>query len=526
MNHEARFDARGSSELPPDVGTPWVYDASRQSGPVPPLYADTVGRWGLAAYDAARDMPPTSRGIRWNGYWYVALAAAPGTGPPGAVGPARPLDERWQAEWAPALAAWLPPWAEWPVAGRTGPELAQLLQQADQEGPRLLRVAEEIRLAATGTLSAFHEQYRPWLSEPRGPSLTPFPNPLLTIGRAPANYETTRALWQLQEAVEEAGEATAWLREAILDASPGNLHDTRAANPAGTVWLTQWDQFLDYHGRRCDEAGGMGPSWIEDPSVPLRLLQAYLDDGRRPPSDHWDRVQTDRDAEEAAVMGRLPAGTSFRVDVARARQAQELASHRVDDIVQQVSYRLRRIVAAAGDWLVGAGFLAQRGDVLYLTRAECLAALESRAAAPSPLHQLMRQRQAQAGQAAQWTPQAVLGSGAAAADPFDAAWQGTAGAPGRVRGPVRVVHTLRDAAAARPGEIVVARLVTSQWAPGLPLVAGLVAEGGGPYAPGVLTAAEFAVPAVVGVTGATRHLHSGDWIEVDGRAGTVRRLEG
>ncbi len=519
MNH----DALDSPALPPEVGTLWVYDANGQSGPVPPLYADTLGRWGLAAYDAARALPPTSRGLRWYGHWYVALAV-PRVDRPSGIG--RPVDARWQAEWAPALAAWLPPWAAWVVAGRTGPELAQLLQQADDEGPRLLRVAEEIRLAATGTLRAFHERYGPWLTDPRDKCLATFPSPLLTVADKPANHETTRALWQLKEAVEAAGKDTAWLREAILDASPGNLHDTRAANPAGTVWLAQWDRFLDHHGRRCDEAGGMGPSWIEDPSVPLRLLQAYLDDTRRRPSDHWDGVQAARDAEEAAVLGRLPPGTSFLLDVARARQAHELASHRVDDIVQQVAYRLRRIVAAVGDWLVEDGQLAQRGDVLFLTRAECLAALESRAAAPPPLHQLVRQRQAQPDRAAPGTPPPVLGHGVQAPpDSADASWQGTAGAPGRVRGPVRVVQTLRDAAAARPGEIAVARLVTSQWAPGLPLVAGLVAEGGGPYAPGVLAAAEFGVPAVVGVPDATRHLHSGDWIEVDGRSGQVRRLD-
>ena len=519
MSSEVRWGAPGSPELPPDVGAPWVYDADRQSGPVPPLYADTLGRWGLAARDAARGLVPASRGLRWHGHWYVALASAPADRPSAPAAPAPPVDERWAAEWAPALAAWLPPWAEWAVAGRTGSELAQLLERADDEGPRLLRVAEEIRLAATGALTAFHQQYQPWLPASR--------DPRLTVSPAPANHETTRALWQLKEAVEAAGTAAAWLREAVLDASPGNLHDARSANPAGTLWLSQWDRFLDYHGRRCDEAGGLGPSWIEDPAVPLRLLQAYLDEARLAPSERWDRVQAFRDAEEAAVMGRLPPGTPFRVDVARARRAQELVSHRVDDILQQVAYRLRRIVAAAGDWLVGAGLLAQRGDVLYLTRAECLAALESRASAPFPLHQLVRQRQAQDTEAARWTPPPVLGLGETAApDPALAAWQGTAGAPGQVRGPARVVRTLREAAAARPGEIVVARLVTSQWAPGLPLVAGLVAEGGGPYAAGVLTAAEFGVPAVVGVEGATRHLHSEDWIEVDGRSATVRRLEG
>lgn len=516
MDPEGRDDAPAGAGISADGATPWVYDARRQSGPVPPLYADTLGRWTLAAHDAARGLSaPTSRGCLWQGYWYVAEGAAPA-----GTRRAQPLEERWQGEWRPALAAWLPPWAEWRVAGRTGVELASLLAQADDEGPRLLRVAEEIRVAASDALDTFHEQYRPWLTLAQGRVLAPLPSTRLTVSDAPANHETTRALWQLKQAVEASGEDTAWLREAILDASPGNLHDTRAAHPAGAVWLAQWDCFLDYHGRRCDEAGGMGPSWIEDASVPLRLLQAYLDEVRHPPSEPWREVQVARDAEAAAAEDRMPAGVPFRADLARARLAHELLSHRVDDIYQQVSYRLRRIVAAVGAWLVGQGVLGDQRDVLYLTRAECLAALDARRAAPPSLDALVRQRHADLARAERCPP------GAGASDPALAAWQGTAGAPGQVRGPVRVVQTLREAAAAHPGEIVVARRVTSTWAPGLPLVAGLVMEGGDRHASGVLTAAEFGVPAVVGVPGATRALHAGDWIELDGRSATVRRLDG
>lgn len=497
---------------PGDAEGEWHYERDRQAGPVPPLYADTLGRWWLLARDAAGSPGhPPSRGRRLNSYWYVtAVPAAPRPAHGGAS-----LATLWAGQWSVALASWLEPWAEWPVAGRSASELAELLERADDEGPRVLRVAEEIRAAATVVWDGFSSDLRQWVGAGASPGLT--------VADAPANYETTRALGRLKDQVAAAGDLAPWLREAILDASPGNLHDTRAAHPAGRVWLAEWDAFLNHHGRRCDDAGGLGPSWVEDPTVPLRLLQAYLEDVHRPPHEQWLAVRQRRDALAADLAERVPAGIDWEERLSQARWAHELLSHRTDDIAQQVAYRLRRVVAAIGDVLAASGCLTQASEVIYLTREECLAAL--RAPAP-PLYRVARQRQAEMERAASGSPPPVAGGRRRpAVPPSSSSWEGVAAAPGVVRGPVRVAATLGEAAAARPGEILVAPLVTSQWAAGLPLVAGLVTAGGGHLASAGLTAAEFGIPAVTGLADAARRLRGGEWIEVDGDRGTVSRLD-
>jgi phosphoenolpyruvate-protein kinase (PTS system EI component) len=54
---------------------------------------------------------------------------------------------------------------------------------------------------------------------------------------------------------------------------------------------------------------------------------------------------------------------------------------------------------------------------------------------------------------------------------------------------------------------------------------GLVAETGSPLSHLAILAREHGVPTVVGHAGATDELRPGEIVEVDGAAGTVRRLE-
>ena len=49
-------------------------------------------------------------------------------------------------------------------------------------------------------------------------------------------------------------------------------------------------------------------------------------------------------------------------------------------------------------------------------------------------------------------------------------------------------------------------------------------ELGGPLSHAAIILREYAVPAVVNVSNATRALHEGAWIRVDGDAGTVEVL--
>jgi pyruvate,water dikinase len=117
-------------------------------------------------------------------------------------------------------------------------------------------------------------------------------------------------------------------------------------------------------------------------------------------------------------------------------------------------------------------------------------------------------------QAAKTAPVAVEGGEARS---------GTGCYPGIVRGRVRVVRDPRGAEL-RPGEILVAERTDPGWVMLFPAAAGLLVERGSLLSHSAIVARELGIPAVVSIAGLTQWLTTGDFVEMDGRAGTVRRL--
>ncbi len=99
--------------------------------------------------------------------------------------------------------------------------------------------------------------------------------------------------------------------------------------------------------------------------------------------------------------------------------------------------------------------------------------------------------------------------------------QGTAASGGRVRGRARIVHDVREALRLTAGDILITRATDPGWTPVFPLVGGIVLEIGGQLSHGAIVAREYAIPAVVNVTGAMRHIRDGQPIIVDGGTGQV-----
>ena len=59
------------------------------------------------------------------------------------------------------------------------------------------------------------------------------------------------------------------------------------------------------------------------------------------------------------------------------------------------------------------------------------------------------------------------------------------------------------------------------WTPVFPILGGLVLDQGVLFQHAAATAREYGVPAVINVGNATRRIREGDWVTVDGSAGTV-----
>lgn len=95
--------------------------------------------------------------------------------------------------------------------------------------------------------------------------------------------------------------------------------------------------------------------------------------------------------------------------------------------------------------------------------------------------------------------------------------------PGVVEGIVRVVMSPDDDLSLN-GEILVSPRTDPGWVPLYPSCAGLLVERGSLLSHSAIVAREMGLPAIVGIKGLTRALHTGMRVRMDGKAGTVTIL--
>jgi len=102
--------------------------------------------------------------------------------------------------------------------------------------------------------------------------------------------------------------------------------------------------------------------------------------------------------------------------------------------------------------------------------------------------------------------------------------RGIAVSAGTVLGPVRTPHSA-DGARIAPGDILIAHTTDPGWTPLFVNATAVVLEVGGVLQHGAVIAREFGKPCAAGIAGIVKAFSDGDWVEVDGSAGTVRRVE-
>ncbi len=253
-----------------------------------------------------------------------------------------------------------------------------------------------------------------------------------------------------------------------------------------------------------------------------------------------------RQAAEQACRAALE-GTGEPALLRRWRRLLELAQRYA--VVREQQARLftlgwpllRGCVLRLGQRLVERGAISEQADVFFLTRRELEAGLrdrgEGQAHEPGTTVQARRaawQRQRRLAAPlelgsppwlAKWQLHRTLDAARAGAGRQrpQAAWTivGHAASPGRASGRVRIVVDPTDFARFQPGEVLVARATTPAWTPLFARAAAVVTDGGSLAAHASLVAREYGIPAVVATGDATRRLHDGQRVTVDGSAGVV-----
>ncbi len=303
----------------------------------------------------------------------------------------------------------------------------------------------------------------------------------------------------------------------------------------------RYQDYLDAFGDRClEELKLESPTLHDDPLMLLRpvgRLAKHLPSSESAgPSgiERDERVRAEGRAQEALAghpLRRLVFRWVLRQARARVRERENLRFERT-----RLFGRVRRIFLEFGQRFFALGLLEAPRDIFYLEVEEILGFVKGTATSTN-LKGLVALRKAeyQGYRQSEAPPDRFETRGMVSHSnlypsggrvPQEMAGdqcKGIGCSPGIVRGPARVIIDPRNAAIQK-GEILVAERTDPGWILLFPSAAGLVVEHGSLLSHSAIVAREMGIPAVLSIRGVTRWVKDGDWIEIDGVTGVVRRV--
>ena len=413
------------------------------------------------------------------------------------------------------------------------PELRRQLSTALQHAQTMGKLHALATFPAVIAMSRFEEYYREQF-----PAATPLEALSLLQGFANQTLAGDHALWQLSQQLT-AGDP---VYEIMLSASPTEVLARLAATPEGQPFLQALQEYLQRFGKRLNQFGHLSePTWLEAPATAVACLQGYLKQQVANPEAVQASQAHERETAIAAARRQLetkPAASRAHFEKLLAT-AQQAAGIKEDNhwILQELFYEMRQLALALGKRLAETGALTTAPDVFYLSTLEIVnEAL--------PHQATIEQRRADQARFGQVTPPTIVGNGVPPPISPDGIFfrsiqkadvtshlpqpepgqnlVGLAASAGRARGTARLITSLAEADRLNPGDILVTRATTPPWTPLFQIAGAVVTDAGGILSHGAIVAREYGIPAVVGTGQATKVLHDGQLLEVDGSVGTVR----
>ncbi len=288
-------------------------------------------------------------------------------------------------------------------------------------------------------------------------------------------------------------------------------------------------EFLSCFGHRAVcEAEFRNPCWREDPAQVLALVRNYLQPGLTPPEQmraRQDQVRSEA-ARQVQALPLLKRAVVRRV-LEKARRSME-QREQLKDLIVLRSDRARGIYAEIRERLMARKSLSDPDDIYFLLCGE-VAQLLTGAITPEQANETVSRRRRDFEWCQTLRVPKLLDGVARVASVGDLAsdqqLKGMGVSPGKVEGRARVILDPRVESHIEPGEILVAPVTDAGWTPLFINAGGLVVDVGGLLSHGSVVAREYGLPAVVGVTGATEEIKTGDRIYLDGSAGLVVKLD-
>jgi pyruvate, water dikinase len=344
--------------------------------------------------------------------------------------------------------------------------------------------------------------------------------------------------------------------------TPEEIEAELAESEAGRAWLHELEEVKDpwFNMATGDGLYHYFGSWLDDPSIPFAALVGHvaaLKAGQRIelPTEEI-RAERDRLAAEYGALLDEAARPAFDDLLALSRTVfPYVEEHKFFCDYWFLTTWWNRI-REFGGLLADHGFLADREDVLQLSRYEVFSALDElvltwatggRPLGPQHWPPIVERRKEVLARMAEWTPPPALGiTPEAITDPMTimlwgvttdrvrewaeqeeggSVLKGAPASPGTVEGPARVVRSVDELREVRDGEILVCGSTSPAWGPIFTKIQATVTDVGGVMSHAAIICREYGVPAVVGTGRATAVIKTGQRVRVDGAAGVVTVLD-
>jgi len=502
-----------------NTGTRRLFEAIAGSG----LWADDIAvKINDYAYMGLR-----LTGRQWWGIIVGALTILPGL--------FRRAAPRWRDEACPRYRAMIDHWQTRSLEDMPAPELLIGAREMVDGAVGIFTTLQSGILSLSGPLEAlFTAFYDRRVKRAGDPPAATF---LLGYDSAPILGE--KALYDLALWCRERPSLTEHLMQAPARQLAAELESNQP--PAGVQDWQEWQRrfraHLQQYGHALYDLDFCKPTPADEPGPLLETCRMYVAGQGTSPYERQQGLVERREQATQAMLARLK-GLRLRLFRKLLGWAQRWVALREDGLDSVgLGYPLaRRMLRELGRRLVRAGAIECADDVYWLYAPEAIdaaAALEHGEPVPAMAGDV-RKRKALWRAEKRVTPPPVLppkarmmGIDVEKMGPVRTGTEsgdtlaGVGASAGRATGIARVLHGPEEFGQMRPGEILVAAVTTPAWTPLFAMASAIVTDVGGPLSHGSIVAREYGIPAVLGTGVATRRIHSGDTITVDGDAGTV-----
>jgi pyruvate,water dikinase len=277
--------------------------------------------------------------------------------------------ERWTNEWLPEVKSYHDKWNAFDLPAASDSELLDHLTWTTDTFARLWSIHFQLLVPALVGPSMLQDLYADLFED-----ADPMEAYKLAQGFDNSSLRAGEDLWKLSQTVQNNDEI-----KLILESTPtSDVMATLEKSEAGKKLIKGISSYAQAWGRRSDTVIEIAdPSWIEDPTIVIENLKAYLNSDAPDPREHWSEIVSEREAFVEEIQEKIsgypePVKQQFNMMVTAGQQGHWIQEDHNWWIDQQGNHQVRQVFLEFGNRLAAAGVIADRSDVFMLTGDEII----------------------------------------------------------------------------------------------------------------------------------------------------------